>query len=266
MADLRIFSYLPNPRIYKATVAARYCDVDIELRSAKPRELADWLWDFDARPLTSADREDAATRREAREGFSGALHKTDAFLIAHPFGTVPAAFSPDGAVGVFESNSIMRAVARLSKNDYPIYGRDVYAASRIDGFLDVSLVFLRESQLFQLAVARDAVTPELHAGMRRALSTYLGGIESTLRHGGFLVGDCITLADICCVAELIQFSQTRRGENAITRHGLEPLAGRPLEVAYPQAAAHMRRCAALPEFAPDLGAYLHYVDEATVDS
>ncbi len=34
------------------------------------------------------------------------------FLIAHPFGSVPAAFSPDGAVGIFESNSIMRAVAR----------------------------------------------------------------------------------------------------------------------------------------------------------
>lgn len=38
MADLRIFSYLPNPRLYKATVAARYCGVDIELRSAAPRD------------------------------------------------------------------------------------------------------------------------------------------------------------------------------------------------------------------------------------
>ena len=264
MADLRIFSYLPNPRIYKATVAARYCDVEIEMRSARPRELPDWLWDFDARPLTSVDREDAATRREARDGFSGALHKTDAFLIAHPFGTVPAAFSPDGAVGIFESNSIMRAVARLSKNDYPIYGRDAYAASRIDGFLDVSLIFLRESQLFQLAVARDAVTPQIHDDMSQALSTYLGGIESTLQHGDFLVGDGITLADICFVAELIQFSQTRRGEPAITRHGLEPLAGERLEATYPKAAAHMRRCAALPEFAPDLGAYLAHIDEATV--
>ena len=106
VADLRIFSYLPNPRLCKATVAARYCEVDIELRSAAPRELADRLWDFDARPLTRTDREDTATRREAREGFSGALYKTDAFLIAHPFGSVPAAFSPDGEVGIFESNSI----------------------------------------------------------------------------------------------------------------------------------------------------------------
>jgi glutathione S-transferase len=247
-------------------VAARYCDVDIELRSARPRELADWLWDFDARPLTSADREDMSTRRVAREGFSGTLHKTDAFLIAHPFGTVPAAFSPDGAVGIFESNSIMRAVARLSKTDYPIYGRDAYAVSRIDGFLDVSLLFLRESQIFQLAVSRDAVTPRIHDDMRRALSTYLGGIESTLRNGDFLVGDGVTLADICFVAELIQFSQTRRGEHAIRRHGLEPLAGGWVEEAYPKAAAHMRRCAALPEFAPDLGAYLQHIDEATVES
>ena len=262
MADLRIFSYLPNPRIYKATVAARYCDVEIELRSAAPRELADWLWDFDARPLTDADREDAATRREAREGFRGALHKTDAFLVAHPFGTVPAAFSPDGQVGIFESNSILRAVARLATNDYPIYGSDAYAASRIDGFLDVSLLFLRESQRFQLAVARDGVTPELHGEMSEALATYLGGIEATLRHGEFLVGDGITLADIAFVAELVQFSQTQRNEGAITRHGLEPLAGDTLERAYPRSAAHMRRCAALPEFAPDLGAHLQRLDEA----
>lgn len=262
MADLRIFSYRPNPRIYKATVAARYCDVEIELRSASPRELADWLWDFDARPLTSADRENAAIRREARDGFVGTLHKTDAFLVAHPFGTVPAAFSPDGAVGIFESNSIMRAVARLAKNDYPIYGRDAYAASRIDAFLDVSLIFLRESQIFQLAVACDTVTQAVHAGMRQALSAYLDGIESALDQGDFLVGDRVTLADIGFVAELVQFSQTRRGERAITRHGLEPLAGERLEEAYPKAAAHMRRCAALPEFAPDLGAHLQKIDDA----
>jgi glutathione S-transferase len=101
--------------------------------------------------------------------------------------------------------------------------------------------------------------------MRRAMSTYLGGIESALHNGDFLVGYAITLADICCVAELVQFSQTRRGEHAITRHGLEPLAGRLLEESYPKAAAHMRRCAALSAFAPDLGAYLQRIDEAMVE-
>jgi hypothetical protein len=43
------------------------------------------------------------------------------FLEAHPFGTVPVAFSPDGRVGIFESNSIMRAVARLGEERFPAY-------------------------------------------------------------------------------------------------------------------------------------------------
>lgn len=110
---LRIFSYLPNPRVAKATIAARLCGITIEVRGAPPREIAGWLWDFDARPLEAADTS-AGSVREARTGFAGTLRKTDAFLSAHPFGAVPAAFSPDGKIGVFESNSIARAVVRLA--------------------------------------------------------------------------------------------------------------------------------------------------------
>jgi len=62
MTELRIFSYLPNPRIWKATIAARLCGVEIELRGSAPRELQDWLWDFDARPLSEYTR----CRRRAR--------------------------------------------------------------------------------------------------------------------------------------------------------------------------------------------------------
>ena len=32
MSDLRIFSYLPNPRVSKATIAARLTGVDVEVR------------------------------------------------------------------------------------------------------------------------------------------------------------------------------------------------------------------------------------------
>ena len=66
MADLRIFSYLPNPRLFKATIAARLVDVEVEIRGARPKELAEWLWDFDARPLTDADRENQNYARGAR--------------------------------------------------------------------------------------------------------------------------------------------------------------------------------------------------------
>lgn len=33
------------------------------------------------------------------------LFKTEAFMVAHPFGTVPAAFSPGRKIAIFESNS-----------------------------------------------------------------------------------------------------------------------------------------------------------------
>jgi elongation factor 1-gamma len=82
--DIRIFSYLPNPRIWKATITARLCGVDIDIRGAAPPELPDWLWDFDAHPLTDAERNDSSLAREARTGFGGKLYKTDAFLEANP--------------------------------------------------------------------------------------------------------------------------------------------------------------------------------------
>ena len=37
MAQLRIFSYLPNPRVWKATIAARFCGVDVEVSEATER-------------------------------------------------------------------------------------------------------------------------------------------------------------------------------------------------------------------------------------
>src|SRR5207247_1412371 len=87
---------------------------------------------------------------------------------AHPFGNVPAAFSPDGKVGIFESNAIARAVARLAPCDVGLYGRDAYAASRIDGFLDASLVFAREAQVYLLELGGRRVTPAARARPRRS--------------------------------------------------------------------------------------------------
>ena len=131
-SDLRIFSYLPNPRIWEATIAARLCGLDVEVRGASPKELETWLWDFDARPLAEGE-ESPSDVRIGRTGFKGVrLRETDAFLEAHPFGTVPAAFSPDGKVGIFESNSILRAVGRIGEARVALYGRDAYEASRID--------------------------------------------------------------------------------------------------------------------------------------
>jgi glutathione S-transferase len=259
MAELRIFSYLPNPRIWKATIAARLCGVDIELRGAKPEELKDWLWDFDARPLSEPDRETAtSSERIGRVGFKGGrLFKTDAFLAAHPFGTVPAAFSPDGRTGIFESNSIMRAVARLGADRFPLDGRSPYEASRIDSFLDASLVFARDAQIYLLALRDQNFAADIHARAREAFATYSAGIEEALKPGRqFLVGETVTLADICFVAELCLFSNETLHHATLTARGLAPILSDGWRDAFPHAAEHVERLGNHPAFAPDVKPYM----------
>jgi glutathione S-transferase len=255
-AALRIFSYLPNPRLAKATIAARLCGVELEIRGAPPRELAGWLWDFDAGPLAGGEPE-AGTARAARTGFGGTLHKTDAFLAAHPFGTVPAAFSPDGGIGIFESNSILRAVARLGAANAKLYGHDAYSASRIDSFLDASLVFARDAQVYLLKLGSGRIKPPTHERARIARDGYLGGIEQALAPDrAFLAGDRLSLADIGFATELALFSAERAHGKVLAEAGLEPLFGDALHASFPRALAHFGRLCAHPAFAPDLGPYL----------
>jgi glutathione S-transferase len=260
---LRIFSYLPNPRLAKATIAARLCGVELEVRGASPRELPGWLWDFDARPLAEGEGEAAAgTAREARTGFRGRLYKTEAFLEAHPFGTVPAAFSPDGSVGVFESNSILRAVARLGQERHNLYGADAYTASRIDSFLDTSLVFARDSQLYLLALASGRIDGEVYGRAEQALSTYLGGIDRALAPAReFLVGRDVTLADVCFATEVALFSAECVSTSRLAKARFEPLFGFAIRQRFPRALAHFDRLCAHEAFAPDLEPYLSKLRE-----
>jgi glutathione S-transferase len=262
--QLRIFSYLPNPRIFKATIAARLTGVELDIRGAAPRELTGWLWDFDARPISEDERAaEAGLQRAGRTGFKGQLFKTAEFLEAHPFGTVPAAFSPDGKVGIFESNSIMRAVARLGTDVFPLYGRDAYSAARIDSFLDASLVFARDSQIYLLAL-RDKVPADVQARAREAFAVYLSGIEQALAPARrYLVGDDVTLADICYVAELTLFSNERPRGHALAEQGLEPILHDGIARDFPRAMGHYDRLCRHPAFAPDVAPYLAKLAAAT---
>jgi glutathione S-transferase len=263
MAALRIFSYLPNPRIWKATIAARLCGVEVEVRGAPPGELSQWLWDFDARPIGDAAPEAlAAAERIGRVGFTDRkLYKTDAFLEVQPFGTVPAAFSPDGRTGIFESNSIMRAVARLGQQRFPIYGRDAYESSRIDSFLDASLVFARDGQIYLLALRDGAVSSEIHARVTESFATYLSGIEQALApRRSFLIGDDVTLADICFVAELCLFHNERARRPKLDAAGRRLLLGDDFATTYPRSARHFQRLLGHPAFVPDVGGYLEKIE------
>src|SRR5258708_37718169 len=249
MSDLRIFSYLPNPRIWKATIAARLCGVEVEVRGSSPKELQSWLWDFDAHPLSGDELATSAYAQIGKVGFTGTLHKTAAFIEAHPFGTVPAAFSPDGKIGVFESNSIMRAVARLGEKRFPLYGRDPYEASRIDSFLDASLIFARDSQIYLLSLLDGTVNEAIHARTKEAFAIYAGGIEcALLPRRSSLVGDDITLADICFATELVLFMNERQRVQQLNDRGLSKILHQNVHADYPLTMAHFARLAEHPNF------------------
>jgi len=263
MSDLRIFSYLPNPRIWKATIAARLCGVEVEVRGSSPTELRSWLWDFDARPLSSSELTTSADTRTGKVGFTGTLHKTTAFMDAHPFGTVPAAFSPDGKTGIFDSNSIMRAVARLGEKRFPLYGRDAYEAARVDSFLDASLVFARDSQIYLLSLMSGTVSTEIHSRMREGFTVYLTGINQALSPDReFLVGETITIADICFVAELALFFNEKARPADLGKKGLEPILHDGTDAEFPLAFAHFARLSKHPAFAPDMEPYLKKIESS----
>jgi elongation factor 1-gamma len=228
------------------------------VRCASPTELAGWIWDFDARPLTGEEPENSPDLRIGKVGFHGKLRKTAAFLEAHPFGTVPAAFSPDGKVGIFESNSIMRAVARIGAERLPLYGRDPYEASRIDSFLDASLVFARDSQIYLLSLMNGTVTSEIHARTADGFAAWASGIDRALANGrGWLVGDGVSLADICFVAELALFFNEAARRSALDAARLAPILDREqLANAYPRASRHFTVLRSHPAFAPDVEPYL----------
>ncbi len=249
MAVLRIFSYLPNPRVWKATVAARWLGVEVELVGDRPKALPGWLWDFDARPLAEAEKGPANPHaRVSKRGFDATLYKTDAFLAAHPFGTVPAAFDPQGGVGVFESNSILRAVARAGGG---LYGEGPYEAARIDSFLDAGLVFAREAQVYLLALTGGRATPELSARMREAYEFYLDGVENAA--GGAGLAGPFSIADIAFVCDFAQFRREQLMGDRLAALGLEAIY-RP--DAHPRAHAHFDRLRRLPAFAADLDGYV----------
>jgi len=259
MADLRIFSYLPNPRVWKATIAARFSGVDVEVRGASGKELQGWLWDYDARPLAEQERQSLSSlARTGRVGLTGAqLLKTDAFLESQPFGNVPAAFGPNGKIGIFESNSIMRAVARLGEATYPLYGRDPYEASRIDSFLDVSLVFARDAQIYLLALSAGTVDPGIHARARDAFAIYASGLEQALSpRRETLVGDHITLADICFAAELALFMNEHARAKQLSERRLDKILHQRVRNDYPRVFLHFDRLVEHEKFRQDLKPYI----------
>jgi len=48
---LKIFSYLPNPRVWKAEIAAKVAGIQVEVIGDKPSEIPNWLWDAEPKKI-----------------------------------------------------------------------------------------------------------------------------------------------------------------------------------------------------------------------
>ena len=255
MYKLKIFSYVPNPRVWKAVIAGKICGVEVEVIGDKPANLGSWLWDFNPKILNENEKKpDHKYARKGKRGFSGVLYKTDSFLKAHPFGTVPAAFSPDGDIGIFESNSILRAVARVGK-EFNLYGENEYQASRIDSFLDANLVFAREAQVYMLDY--ENVSKEGYERVSAAYEFYLSGIEQALSESPFISGEKLSIADISFVCDVAQFLREGHYEDVLKDRGFDLVANK-FKDEYPKTFTHLFSLAKREEFSLVLGTYLDW--------
>lgn len=270
MSELTLFSYLPNPRVYKATIAARLTGVELDIVGAAPADLANWLWDPQPRPLAQEERtEESPYARQGKRGFTSTLYKTDAFLDTQPFGTVPAAFgSADGKpVGIFESNSILRAVARAGNG---LYGESALSASRIDSFLDANLVFAREAQVYLLDLQSKNLTTEGYQRMQGAYEFYLGGINAATNDANYLVDNQLSIADISFACDFTQFQRELYFAEQLRSIDKQPISiaqtdnlgelpgqlKQPTENHYPHACAYLARLLSEPALAEDLTGYV----------
>ena len=138
MSELRVFSYLPNSRIWKATIAARFVR-DRGSAGAPPQELTSWLWDFDARPLSRAELAASSDIHVGKVGFSSTLRKTSAFCWRIPLGLCRPRSAQMARRASLNRTASCARLLRLGESAFPLYGRDAYEASRIDSFLDASL-------------------------------------------------------------------------------------------------------------------------------
>ena len=84
-------------------------------------------------------------------------------------------------------------------------------------------VFARDAQIYLLALRGETISPEVHARAAEAFTTYAGGLERALgSNRRFLVGDDVSLADICFACELSLFFNERARSGALVKQGLKP--------------------------------------------
>ena len=165
---LKLYTFPGNPRANKALIAAKYNGVDITIPA----------------------------------GFvMGESNKTPEFLALNPLGKVPTLETPEG--GIFESNAIAKYVGGL-RADSQLMGASYFEAGQVNQWMDfcTTHVDLPVSnwvyQILGWMQFNKGITIKAQQDVLAALKI----VDSHLQKNAFLVGSCITLADITLVCSL----------------------------------------------------------------
>ena len=117
-----------------------------------------------------------------------------------PVGGTPVLQTDEGYI--FESNAIVRFIARQDKSNSHVYGRTPFETAQVDAWLDYSATELEvTASPFLRAVFFGTETTKEH---QECLECALSGLERWLETRTFLVGERMTAADIV-TAFVLQF-------------------------------------------------------------
>jgi len=93
--------------------------------------------------------------------------------------------------------------------------------------------------------------------MRDGFAVYLGGIDQALSpERDFLVGEAISIADVCFAAELALFFNEKARPGELGKIGVEPILHAGVDAEYPRAFAHFNKLRQHAAFAPEMEPYL----------
>ncbi|CAN0411698.1 unnamed protein product, partial [Phaeothamnion confervicola] len=129
-------------------------------------------------------------------------NKTPEFRAMSPLGRVPVLQTPQGSL--FESNAIARYVARM-RRDTELCGVGFFQSGAVDSWIDFCSheLELPATVWYYPVIGYMPYNDAAAAKAKADLATALGALEKHLLDKTYLVGDKITLADICVASALV---------------------------------------------------------------
>uniref|UniRef100_A0A0G4F5Z0 Glutathione transferase n=1 Tax=Chromera velia CCMP2878 TaxID=1169474 RepID=A0A0G4F5Z0_9ALVE len=168
----------------------------------------------------------------------GKDNRSDEFRKSNPSGRIPALITDKGTV--FESNAIARFVARV-RNDKALYGRTFQETGVVDSWIEFCTHEL-EVPLCAWVYPKQGLLEESPATRKNAMEEVgnaLTDLDRHLRGREWVVGDSVTLADVCLAVSMSDAYRLVFDEAFLTP--------------FPEVLRWLRKCFDLPAFQKVLG-------------